>query len=291
MTTVQQVVDRVYSRLQTKLVRNVLLTTVNTSITTYAFTYDLGRIAAGAKVSIGLEDAGVFATAKTAKTATVRRGDFGSTAATHTAGDVALVDAVYTPFEIVTTINTGLFALSGMGLPKFTPLELTARADKTGYDLTGVTGKATVHKVQVRDHGSDDHWTTIPRSLWRHEPGQETDQFPSGHALFVYDDLPAGRQLRVTYKGPYAAIAALNDNVESVSGLPAQFHDILTVDACWRLLGGRIADRTSTDSQGSSRRAEEVTPVDQIRATQPFYAERQELLSAARSWQIAEYGL
>lgn len=289
--TVQQLIDRVYGRLQTRLSRNLLAAAVSSaSSATFAFTYALDRMQAGAKVAIDLEDCGVWSVDATAKTATVQRGDFGSTAATsHALGALVYVDPPYTPNQLLTTFNTGLASFPSQGLPAYAKVELTSAGNRTGYDMAGVTSLRRVHAVSWQGTGGDKDWIEVPSRLWTEQQKSNTTDFPSGFGLFIYDNrIVPGRTMRVIYETTYTPFAALADVVPSE---PSVLGDLLVVDACWRLLGGRPADRTNIDVQGDTRRATEVSTSDQVQAARLFAQERQELLKAGQKELARKYRL
>lgn len=293
MTTLQQVVTRTRQKLNVgrRDTLNKLATTINSSTTSITLTYDITGVAAGSRLSIGLEDMHVWESASNTKTATVQRALGDSTAAAHTAGDLVTVNATFTPFEILTAVNEVLELLPGWGVYQFKTVDLTSDSSKVGYDLTSVTDLLRVHTVRYRALGSDENWPVVPKSMWGVQQKASTSQFASAEALFIRGEMDPGRTVRVLYQAPFSALATLADNVESVAGLPADAHPLLSIGAAYRLTLGRPIARSSMNAQGDTRRPEEVSTSDTRTAAAGLFAEWIAAIEAAKDNQTRRYGL
>ena len=86
-----------------------------------------------------------------------------------------------------------------------------------------------------------------------------TADFASGFALTFDESVMAGT-LRVRYKAPYTRVSALTDNIQSVAYVPVNMEDILELGVMSRLLSMREVKRNFIESQGDTRRADEVPP-------------------------------
>src|SRR5581483_10778181 len=83
--------------------------------------------------------------------------------------------------------------------------------------------------------------------------------FPNGLALELYRPGFPGRPLRVQYKAPYTTpLVNAADDVQTVTGLHPQAHDIPTLGAIMRLVQWRELKRSFSEAQGEPRRAQEV---------------------------------
>jgi hypothetical protein len=116
-----------------------------------------------------------------------------------------------------------------------------------------------------------------------------TAEFPSGLTLTVNGYAESGRDMRVSYKKPFAAtLASLAQVVETVSGIDASAVDILSLGAAIRLLAGTEVSRNFLD-QSDTRRADEVPPqarASQMRALQQL---RKDRISAEKARLYAKY--
>lgn len=265
MTTVADVLAECrndYLMTGTQEARNTLNGAVNGAVTTFTFTYDLRGIDVGAKVSVDLEDCYVYANSGSAKTATVGRGDFGSTAATHADGATVYVAPRFTNTQILRAVNHELQALSSPanGLFQMKTVDVTYSPAVDGYDLTAVTDVIDIHDVRYQAIGPEQEWPVIDRTLWEHGRNLPVGTFASGQAVFVRGYVDPGRTIRVRYRAPFTVLAAVTDNVLTVAGLHAEAHDILSLGAGIRLTAGREIHRNFDEAQANTRRSAEVPP-------------------------------
>jgi hypothetical protein len=86
-----------------------------------------------------------------------------------------------------------------------------------------------------------------------------TSYFASGFAL-VFDDLVMSGTLRVSYKSPFVRVASLSENIQTVAKIPTSMEDILELGVMSRMLSVREVKRNFIESQGDTRRSEEVPP-------------------------------
>lgn len=240
--------------------RNTLSVAVtDTTSTTYAFSLDMAGIARGTRISVDLEDSYVYGVSSSA--AIVSRGDFGSTAATHSTGAVVTVNPRFSDAQILRAFNHELQRLSApaLGVYQMKSVDVTFNAAISGYDLTSVTNVLDIYKLAYKDTGSARDWPVIPRAGWQYLPNLSTSEFASGKAIFIREGGWPGNPIRVWYKAPFtASLAATTDDVLSVTGLHTEAHDILALGAAIRLSAGREVRRNFDESQGDTRRASEV---------------------------------
>ncbi len=254
---------------------NKLASGVTAGATTLSFSFDLDRIQKGARLSIGLEHYYVWEVNESAKTATVQPGTEGTTQAAHFAGDLVLVEPVVSDFEALQAINDDLNDLSSPdnGMFRVRTVDLTYSAALTGYDLTGVTDIVDVIEVRHEAAGSFKDWPLVDN--WSLARDMSTGEFASGTALLIHGDADFGSSVRVKYKAPYGRLAALADNVESVTGLQATAVDIPPLGAAAKLVAFSEAKRNFTSSQGQPRRADEVPPGAVARSATPDLSYRE----------------
>jgi hypothetical protein len=103
---------------------------------------------------------------------------------------------------------------------------------------------------------SDDYRLVNGVKLIRNLP---TKDFGSATALQIDTDVPVA-DVRVTYKSPYSRAASENDDLQVNCGYPQAAEDILIIGAQIRMMSSREIKRNFTESQGDTRRSDEVPP-------------------------------
>lgn len=264
MTTLADLLEETRSHLRLPETLNQL-DALDASQTTVTFQRPVRSVSEGTLLSVDLETLFVWEVDTAARTAVVRRGHGGSTAATHAAGALARCGPGHTDHAMMRALNAEVRALSGAGLFQMKVLELTTSA--TGVRTYNLAADVTdVYDVLYDADSNANEWPRVPSWTWR--ASQETDDFASGSMLRLDSAVPTGRPLRVLYKAALAGdLDALADNVETVTGLRASAHDIPPLGAAWRLTAGEEVGRNQTTRQGDSRRAEEVPPGAKMRST------------------------
>lgn len=250
--------------------RNVLAATIDGSATTLTFTYDLKSIQEGARLSLGLEDMFVFDVNTGAKTATVLRADAGSTNSAHTAGEVVLINARFTPQRVLAALNATLGSLSAEGLYRHKQTNITYTAGVDGYDV-GDSSCIDVWDVRADTPGPEKDWPAVPFRWESGMPTTGTHAFASGVAVFPRWG-ETGRSLRVFYRSGFSTLSSLTDNVETTSGLWTEALDLLALGAAIHLVSGQAVRRARPDAQGDTRRAEEVTVNDSLQSVRGLLA-------------------
>ena len=279
MTTFAEVVARTRSRLMTSQREpvNQLGATITDSDTTVTFANAVS-FHDGVRLSIGLEDIYVVDVATAGTSATVIRGVDGSTAAAHTAPATVHINPVWTNWQIAQAVNDELHSLSAptTGLFRIRTVDFDYQPAVAGYNLTGLQGYIDVWRVRYDTPGPTNDWPVIPRSMWRVDRAADTTDFADGTALILAAGGFPGQKVRVSYKSSYTTLATLDDNVETVSGLHAEAHDILSLGAALRLMSTYEAQRAYTTTQADTRYATEVPPRTASAALIPLIEARQE---------------
>ena len=236
--------------------RNKLSLAITSSATTLNAIYPMGGIQRGAKLSLNLEDMYVWDISS--QTATVERGQWGSTAAAHVINSLIHVNPKFSNWEIFNALNDELNALSSPvnGLYNIVTVELQYSPTISGYNLS-VPGYSTiydVYEVRYEVPGVSDLWPISTN--WELSRGMSTDEFASGQALFIHDAYP-NKSVMVKAKVPYVEAAA---DISASPDVPDSIVDILPIGAAWRLTAPREVKRNFDEVQGDTRRAQEVPP-------------------------------
>jgi hypothetical protein len=261
MTTAAALIDETVglclagTRERTNKLAVAVSTTTQTTIT---FSYDLQSIQENTVIGVDLELMYVVDVDSGAKTATVIRGYLGSTAATHLIDSLVVSNPKYSRFAVLRAINADLDDLSARGLYQDSYVDLTYQSAKDGYNLTSVAAIEGVVDVWARRTGGRSEWDPLPRGLWEVQRNASTSDFASGFAIQVLGGPDVGQTFRVIYKAPFTHLAAEADDVQSVAGLEATMNDLPPMGAAMRLVLGRETARNATDTQGDTRRPDEV---------------------------------
>lgn len=257
MTTAATVIDRTLRQLLSGTVeaRNKLAANIDASATSVVVSYNLEGLRAGQVCEINSEVMYIWETDPTSKTLTVQRGFNGTTAASHTSGSVITVSPRFPRAQVLEAINDELADLSSPmhGLFQVKTMNLDYNGSDVMVDLTGVTSVIDLLQVSVR-YMTDDYPVARKVRLVRDMP---TDDFPSGYALRFDQGVFPGR-LRIVYKAAYTAASAESTDLNSTCGVQESVTDIVALGAQIRLMSPREIKRNFTESQGDTRRAEEV---------------------------------
>lgn len=259
MSTIAQVINRTQRQLLSGVVeeRNKLSGNLTTSATTVTFTYELAGIRAGSLIEIDAEQMYVWSVTDSNKTAVVDRAFNGTTAAAHTSGAVVIVNPRFPRSQILEAINDEMADLSSPmhGLFQVKVLDLTYNGSDRQVNLPAVATVIDLLEVRSR-YKSDDYQQVRAVKLLRDMP---TKDFGSGMALQLDQDIRQG-DLRITYKAPFTKATIESDNVQMICGYPESAEDILIIGAQIRLMTPREIKRNFTESQGDTRRSDEVPP-------------------------------
>lgn len=292
MTTLQEVIDRTRHRLMTSQREplNTLSGAHNSSTTAITFTNEV-KFHTGVTLSVGLEDMYVVTVASAGGSCTVIRGMNSSTAASHSDGDLVRINPTWTNWDILRAVNDELHALSAPtnGLFRMQSKEVTFVPSVAGYDLTSLTDYLDIQEVRYDTPGPEKDWPVIPRWGWEVDRNANTTDFSSGTALILHAGGYPGQAVKVSYKATFDELSALTDDVTSTSGLHVQAHDILSLGAAIRLLGGYEAQRGYTTTQPDTRYAADVPPRTAMQALVPLVEQREERIAEEQARLARQY--
>lgn len=257
MSTVGTVVDRTLRQLMSGTVeeRNKTLSSISATATSVSVQYDLGGIRPGGVIQIDSELMYVWELSSGSKTVTVERGWNGTTAAAHAAGAIVTVDPKFPRAQVLEAINAEIDDLSSPvnGLFQIKTLELNYNGTDAMVPLATADKIIDLVSVTVRYIATD--YPKIRRCrLIRDLPN---DDFNSGCAIRFDESVDAGRMI-IVYKAPFTNVTTDAQNLQNIAGIPSSCEDILMMGAQIRLVSPREVKRNFTESQGDTRRAEEV---------------------------------
>jgi len=256
VTTAGNLIDRVIQPLLAGTVeeRNKIAASLNASDTTVTLTYDLGSLRTQTVFEIESELFYVWDANQTSKTLTVERGYGGTTAATHANGTALTASPKFPRKMVLDALNSELADLSSPmnGLFQMKTVDLSYNGSDRMVNLTGVTDVVDFYEARLR-YLADDY--PIIKNV-RFLRGMPTSDFASGYVLAFDDDVRSGT-IRVLYKAPYTAFSSESSTVVSAGG-GSELEDLLVLGAQIRMLAGREVKRNFIESQGDTRRADEV---------------------------------
>jgi len=256
VTTAGQLIDRVVGGLLAGTVeeRNKVASPVGTSDATLTMLYPLGGLRDGSVFELDNEQMYVWSSNSSSKTLTVERGFNGTTAASHDTGAIATVSPRFPRSSVLNQLNSDLNDLSSPmnGLFQVKTVDIAYNGSDRMLNITGATDMIDLFDVRYR-YLNDDYPVLREVRLLRDMP---TSDFASGFALAL-DQFTRAGTIRVIYKAGYGTFSSESSTVTDV-GASAYLDDLLVLGAQMRLMAGREIKRNFTESQGDTRRPEEV---------------------------------
>ena len=257
MSTVSQILTRAQRQLMSGTIeaRNKLSASLSATATSVSLTYDLNSIREGAVIQVDSELMYVWEVGAGTKTATVERGFNGTTAVSHTSNSVVIVNPKFPRAQLLEALNDELMDLCSPmnGLYDVKTLDFNYNSSKrqTNIPMSG----EVIDLIEVRyRYIATDYKFVNNVQLLRNLP---TKDFGSGYGLQIDSMIPSST-VRVTYKTPFTRVGLDSDDLQSIAGFPESAEDILVMGIQIRAVAPREIKRNFTESQGETRRAEEV---------------------------------
>lgn len=258
MTTASTLIDRVIQQLLSGTVeeRNKLASGIDSDDTVVTLNYPLGSLRDASIFEIDSEIFYTWSANSSNKTVEVDRAYGGTTAASHSVGSIITVNPRFPRSQVLLALNSELQDLSSPvnGLYQMKTVDLAYNGSDRMVNLTGVTSISEVYDVRYR-YLNDDYPIVRDVRFLRDMP---TTDFPSGFVL-AFDTGVRSGTIRVLYKAPFGSFANEAATTTSV-GIGAELEDLLVLGAQIRMMAGREIKRNFTESQGDTRRADEVPP-------------------------------
>lgn len=259
MSTAGALLDRVSRQLLSGTVeeRNKLATTVDSDDTSFVMSYDLAGLRAGTVFEIGTELLYVWEANSGNKTLIVERGYLGTTASAHTSGDTVTLNPRFPKATMFDALNQDIedLASPANGLFRVVTQDVPYNGSDRQVNLTSASNVIDLIDVRLR-YLADDFPVIRRVRLQRDLP---TADFASGFAL-VFDESVMAGTLRVRYKAPFTRVSTTTDSLQSVAYVPTSMEDILEMGVMQRILSAREVKRNFLESQGDTRRSDEVPP-------------------------------
>jgi len=259
MTTVATVLNRASRQMLAGAVeeRNKLATSLDSSATSVVATYDLGGLRTGSVFEIESELLYVWNANPAAKTLTVERGYAGTTATSHTSGAILTLSPRFPRAQMLDAVNAELDDLSSTmnGLFRVVTVDLTYNGSDRQINITSSGTVLELLDVRLR-YLADEHPVIHGVRL---QTGLPTTDFASGNTLVFDDDIMAGT-VRVRYKAPFVRATSESSDLTTDCFLPTTCDDIVETGVMLRMMNAREIKRNLIESQGDTRRPDEVPP-------------------------------
>lgn len=256
MTTAGNLVDRTVQLLLAGTVeeRNKIASSLDASTTSVPIEYSLGSLREQTVFQVDAELMYIWQVDTASKTLTVERGFGGTTAATHADGAIVTVNPRFPRSQVLQALNDELADLSSPmnGLFQMKTVDLSYNGSDRMINLAGISTLIDVYDVRWR-YLSDDYPVVRNYRLMRNMP---TSDFGAGLALSLDEDVMSST-IRVIYKDAYTPFSTEASTLAS-TGAGTEIADLLVLGAQIRLIAGREVKRNFTESQGDTRRADEV---------------------------------
>lgn len=257
MSTANALLERVNRQLLSGTIeeQNKLSASIDSDDTSLVMSYDLAGLRAGVVFEIDSELFYIWEATSGSKAVTVERGYAGTTAASHSSGSIVKLNPRFPKAQMLEALNQDIDDLASPlnGLFYVNTLDIQYNGSDRQLNITGATSIIDLVDVRLR-YLSDDFPVLRKVRLQRDLP---TADFPSGFSL-VFDELVMSGTLRVRYKSPFSRVSSISDNIQSVAKVPTSMEDILELGVMSRMLSVREIKRNFIESQGDTRRSDEV---------------------------------
>jgi hypothetical protein len=288
VSTLDEVIDSAlndYLLTGQREVRNVLASDITSSATSLSVSYAVRGILEGARLAVDYEDMYVVTSDVGALTATVIRGQFGTTGAAHVTGATLWVNPKWSRAQLLRAVNDELQSLSGAGLYQMATVDLTFNSQISGYDMTGVSPDDVMSIYEVMADYPGPQNNPVPISSYRILRDAQAADFPSGMGILLNEPGHPGFTIRVAYKTRFTQVTSADSAIDlsTSSGLDVDAHDILSIGAAIRLVSGAEVRRSQLGAQPDTRRAEELPPGATLQSVRGLMALRDQRMKEEKA--------
>jgi hypothetical protein len=217
--------------------------------------YDLGGFRNGSVFEIESELIYVWEADATTKTVEVERGYGGTTPAAHSSGVITTLNPRFPRVGMLDALNSELDDLSSTanGLFRVATVDLTYNGSDRQVNLT--SSGTIIELLDARLRYLSDEYPII-RNV-RLQTGLPTTDFASGNSI-VFDEPVMAGTIRVRYKAPFVRATNEASDLTTNCFLPATCDDIVETGVMLRMMNAREIKRNFIESQGDTRRPDEV---------------------------------
>ena len=258
MSTASQLITRASNQLLSGTIeeRNKITNILSTSETSVIFQYDLGGIRSGAVIEVDSELMYVWDAASGTKTVTVERGYNGTTAATHAVGAVAKINPRFPRSLMFEALKQDILDLSSPvnGLYAVVVRSIEYNGSDRMIELPAMP--QTVFEVMdIRLE-----YLTTDQPLLHKVRMERNVQMVTANGprdVLVFDESVMAGTIWYTTKEEFAPLTVESAELSTLS-IPASLEDILEMGTMIRCMSSREIKRNFIESQGDTRRSDEV---------------------------------
>lgn len=259
MTTVATILNRASRQMLAGVVeeRNKLASSLTSGDTSVVLSYDIGGLRSGSVFEIGTELIYIWDANPATKTLTVERAYAGTTASAHSANAIITLSPRFPRAQMFDALNADLDDLSSTanGLFRVGIASVSYNGSDRQVNIAG--SSSIIELLDVRLRYLADEYPVI--SKVRLQTDLPTADFASGNSI-VFDEAVQAGTLRVRYKAPFTRASSESSDLTTNCFLPATCDDIVEMGVMLRMMAAREIKRNFTESQGDTRRPEEVPP-------------------------------
>ena len=259
MTTVATILNRASRQMLAGVVeeRNKLASSLTSGDTSVVLSYDVGGLRSGSVFEIGTELIYIWDANPATKTLTVERAYAGTTASAHSANAIITLSPRFPRAQMFDALNADLDDLSSTanGLFRVGIASVSYNGSDRQVNIAG--SSSIIELLDVRLRYLADEYPVI--SKVRLQTDLPTADFASGNSI-VFDEAVQAGTLRVRYKAPFTRASSEASDLTTNCFLPATCDDIVEMGVMLRMMAAREIKRNFTESQGDTRRPEEVPP-------------------------------
>lgn len=212
----------------------------------------------------------------TATLAPFGRGYRGSTATTHALNTAVTFDPVFPRVEIRRSILQAIEALHPT-LYRVTNTNVAIEENTVGHDLPADCERVLRVEAKLPGDPTVDNWVQYAR--WDFDPNSAVTG--TGKVLNIYQGLPVGTTLRVTFAGKFGTFASDAATFASV-GLQESYADLLTFSVTSRMVRFLDPARLTLGSVENISRAQVIQAGDAGRLANQLFAMYQTRLAEER---------
>jgi hypothetical protein len=264
-TTVGAMIDRILDRMEarTEVSVDLLTGTINSSVTSLALDLDHTKAQAhGSILEIGTEQ--LFVMSYSAPNYTVIRGWNGTSAASHTAGDMVVVNPRFPRSRVLQLIEEEIRSWPDtVGQITSTEVSFGATATVADTGLSAGTDLRMMLKVQTEPFNAYDQWRRLEAELI---PDVDASDFASGYGLQPGGPLGVATTVHCTWLTGFTLtnIATEATNLNTAVGVSATLEEALLYGVMSRAMAGKEIPRTDEKHAQQQERDGRVPPTHMI---------------------------
>ena len=259
MTTVATILNRASRQMLAGVVeeRNKLASSLTSGDTSVVLSYDVGGLRSGSVFEIGTELIYIWDANPATKTLTVERAYAGTTASAHSANAIVTLSPRFPRAQMFDALNADLDDLSSTANGLFRVVIASVSYNGSDRQVNIAGSSSIIELLDVRLRYLADEYPVIGKV--RLQTDLPTADFASGNSI-VFDEAVQAGTLRVRYKAPFTRASSEASDLTTNCFLPATCDDIVEMGVMLRMMAAREIKRNFTESQGDTRRPEEVPP-------------------------------